>query len=288
MSPAVQPRRTTRALYAGHGVVLARVEHERRLLRGIKDDYAFVVPRAGAWEFLYRGNTYRQHPGVLQLKQPGELVRDLRRDGPATYDVVMFERAVLETACKARRSATELTFAVPQLAERDARASALLALHGLAERAGRAAYADPLALESAVAAAALVLAALDAPQREPRNERRAIQRAKTFLRERLDARVRLDELADHVRLDKYHLIRSFRAQVGVPPYEYLTHLRLYRARELLRAGEAAGAVATMVGFYDQSQLHRHFVKLVGMTPGQYARRARATRLSIALGDARRR
>ncbi|MEO6598561.1 MAG: AraC family transcriptional regulator, partial [Polyangiaceae bacterium] len=32
-------------------------------------------------------------------------------------------------------------------------------------------------------------------------------------------------------------------------------------------GEAAHAV----GFYDQSQMNRHFIKHVGITPGVYAR-----------------
>jgi transcriptional regulator GlxA family with amidase domain len=91
------------------------------------------------------------------------------------------------------------------------------------------------------------------------------------LLERLAEPVRLDELADHVRLDKYHLIRAFRAELGAPPYEYLTHARIYRARELLRAGSSPSAVAPAVGYYDQSQLHRHFLKIVGTTPGQYAR-----------------
>lgn len=106
---------------------------------------------------------------------------------------------------------------------------------------------------------------------------------KAYLRDRVAERIRLDEVADHVGIDKYHLIRSFRAQVGVPPYEYLTHARIHRARALLRAGVAAGTVATTVGFCDQSQLHRHFVRLVGMTPGNYAASARAPGRSSGLG-----
>jgi transcriptional regulator GlxA family with amidase domain len=30
-------------------------------------------------------------------------------------------------------------------------------------------------------------------------------------------------------------------------------------------------VATAVGFHDQAHLHRHFTRLVGTTPGRYAR-----------------
>lgn len=176
-------------------------------------------------------------------------------------------------------------FGEAQLAETDPRATALLTLRELANRAGRAGSDEPapLAVDTAVAEAALVLVALGASSRAAGHERRAVQRAKSYLRERLAERIRLDDVADHVGLDKYHLIRAFRAQVGAPPYEYLTHARVHRARELLRAGVPAGAAATAVGFCDQSQLHRHFVRLVGMTPGRYAASARAWRTWISIG-----
>lgn len=90
----------------------------------------------------------------------------------------------------------------------------------------------------------------------------------------LTEQVRLDDLADYVRMDKFHLIRNFRAQLGAPPYEYLTHQRILRARQLLRAGWSPARVAPAVGYYDQSQLHRHFRRIVGVTPGTFARAIR--------------
>ena len=40
--------------------------------------------------------------------------------------------------------------------------------------------------------------------------------------------------------------------------------------DLLRRGVAPSDVASRVGFCDQSQMHRHFVRIVGCTPGTYA------------------
>jgi len=278
---SVRPRRTTRALYDGHGVVLGRIENERRLFRGMRDNHAFVVPERGSWEFLYRGATYRQHPGLIQLKQPGELLRELRRDGPANYEILVFDADVLARVCAVSGRSAELVFAFPQLAVADPRAGALLALRELAACPGG--RLETMAMESAVAEAALALLALAAPLRAPGNERRAVQRAKDYLRGRLELPVRLDDVADYARLDKFQLIRAFRAQVGVPPYEYLTHLRVHRARALLRDGASAARAARAVGFYDQSQLHSHFVRLVGVTPGRYAAVARTDKASVALG-----
>jgi AraC-like DNA-binding protein len=67
------------------------------------------------------------------------------------------------------------------------------------------------------------------------------------------------------------LIRGFRTAFGFTPHQYLTHLRLERARYLLQRGHDCGETAHAVGFYDQSQLNRHFVKHLGVTPGAYAR-----------------
>src|SRR6202022_3092051 len=57
-----------------------------------------------------------------------------------------------------------------------------------------------------------------------------------FLHEALADKVPLDDLATHAGLDKFHLVRAFRAEVGLPPYEYLTHARVSKARELLQRG----------------------------------------------------
>ena len=98
-----------------------------------------------------------------------------------------------------------------------------------------------------------------------------MRRARGFLHETLAEKVTLDDLAEHALLDKFHLVRAFRAEVGLPPYEYLTYLRISRAKELLRRGALVAEVAQAVGFYDESQLHRHFRRIVGVPPGVYAK-----------------
>ena len=55
-------------------------------------------------------------------------------------------------------------------------------------------------------------------------------------------------------------------------FRYLTDaLDPDEALDLLRARLPASQVAAEVGIYDQSQLNRHFKRIVGVTPGQYAR-----------------
>lgn len=254
------------------GVLLGRVTDEDRLYRGMKDRFAYVVGVRGATEFLYRGGVYQSGPDVLRVQQPGEMYRELKRDGLLTYDVVILDLAQVDAA-RAALGKRELVLASPVVAAAQAQAKPLLALHAALVR-----DTAQLALESAIAEAALAFVDLGTGHRASvGRERPAVRKARAYLLERLAEPVRLDELADHVRLDKYHLIRAFRAELGAAPYEYLTHARIYRARELLRAGCAPSAVAPAVGYYDQSQLHRHFLRIVGTTPGRYARSARRER-----------
>lgn len=100
---------------------------------------------------------------------------------------------------------------------------------------------------------------------------RGIARA---LRELLDARVltgvSLEEAARTVHAHPAHLVRSFSAEFGIAPHQYMMARRVDRARRLLLDGVPPGEAAIQTGFYDQSHLTRHFKRIVGTTPGRFA------------------
>jgi AraC-like DNA-binding protein len=258
-----QPRRShDEALYA-HGVLLGHFQDDSEPWCGMKTCFGVVVTERGQAEYFCRGRRYERGPGYLQLLQPGDISRDLVSDGPATGHIMLFANERIEALCRAARGGALTS---PQISVREPRVQPLLALHRGLERGE-----GDLAAESLIAEAELALAKLGEDTGVPAvRERPAIRRARAYLLERLAENVRLDELADHVRLDKYHLIRAFRAHVGVPPYEYLMHARIARARELLQLGLPASEVASAVGYCDQSQLNRHFVRRVGTTPARWA------------------
>ena len=129
--------------------------------------------------------------------------------------------------------------------------------------------ADRFSLEVALAEVIGALAGISGARPE---QSRPVRRAMEHIRARLADAITLGELAEHAGLDKFHLCRTFRAQIGMPPHAYMTHLRVARAKELLLEGERAADVAVRVGFYDQAQLTRHFRKLVGTTPARWAKR----------------
>lgn len=95
------------------------------------------------------------------------------------------------------------------------------------------------------------------------------------LRELLDARlvegVGLEEAARLVHAHPAHLVRAFGRSFGIAPHQYLMSRRVERARRLLLRGMRPADTAVAAGFYDQAHLTRHFRRLVGVTPGRYAR-----------------
>ncbi|MGW1818468.1 AraC family transcriptional regulator [Streptomyces sp. NPDC002125] len=99
------------------------------------------------------------------------------------------------------------------------------------------------------------------------------------LRELLDEHVvegvTLREAAELLHSHHTHLVRAFSREFGMAPHQYLTARRVDLARRLLLGGMRAPEVATSVGFYDQSHFSRHFKRVVGTSPGHYARAGQA-------------
>ena len=96
------------------------------------------------------------------------------------------------------------------------------------------------------------------------------------LRDLLDARladgITLREAGALLHADPAHLVRSFGREFGLPPHRYLVGRRVEAARRRLLDGEPIAEVAVAVGFHDQAHLHRHFTRLLGVTPRRFADR----------------
>ena len=95
----------------------------------------------------------------------------------------------------------------------------------------------------------------------------AMEEAAAFLREHLGEPVHIAELARRAGMSEFHFQRVFRHILGQSPYEYLTRLRVDRARLLLLTSEKSVAEsASLVGYADVRSLIRHFKSREGCTP----------------------
>jgi AraC-like DNA-binding protein len=105
----------------------------------------------------------------------------------------------------------------------------------------------------------------------------ALRRVRDLLEAEYARTVTIRELADVAGLSTFHLIRVFGALFCLPPYKYLEQIRIQHARRLIRLGFPLTHVVHATGFSDQSHLTRYFKRIVGVTPGMYARAGRTLR-----------
>jgi AraC-like DNA-binding protein len=105
-------------------------------------------------------------------------------------------------------------------------------------------------------------------------ERKAVRQARYYIEEHFAQGLTLTQLAEHVSLSPYYLLRVFRAEVGMPPYAYLESVRIRQTQRLIEAGQPLAEVAFAVGFSSQSHLTHRFKQIIGVTPGQYAQQLR--------------
>ena len=98
------------------------------------------------------------------------------------------------------------------------------------------------------------------------------------LRELIDAsfqeKVTLRQASELIHAHPAHLVRTFSREFGISPHQYLTGRRVDLARQLLLDGMPPSTAAAAVGFFDQSHLNRSFKRLLGTSPGRFARGAR--------------
>jgi two-component system response regulator YesN len=87
--------------------------------------------------------------------------------------------------------------------------------------------------------------------------------------------ISLQSVAGHFHLNKSYLSQLFKQQTGENFSNYLTRLRIEKAKELLRMPDQnLFSVCEAVGFWNTSYFGQVFKKSVGLTPSDYAKQFR--------------
>ncbi len=81
----------------------------------------------------------------------------------------------------------------------------------------------------------------------------------------------IEDMAHHIGISPYHMIRQFRAVCGLTPHQFQIQCRVRKAQRLLEQGESVTEAAYAAGFCDQSHFDRCFQKIVRITPREYKR-----------------
>ena len=94
-----------------------------------------------------------------------------------------------------------------------------------------------------------------------------------YVRENYCEDISIAKLSLQFDLSPNYLSTLFKKRLGVNFVDYLTSLRLARAKELLLSGNlSVREIGESVGWYSQSYFTKIFIKKEGMTPGEYKRR----------------
>jgi AraC-like DNA-binding protein len=220
-------------------------------------------------QYWYRRRWRTVPPRSVSTIPPGEVhaARDLDDlTGPATYRVFYLPaETVRQVGEQLRRRGAVFEFGQPSLVDPD--------LYRAADRLHRQ-YEQ---MEFALAQECGLLTVLagmfgrrPARATEVCRARPEVARAKEYLLDNLTANVSLSDLSRVATLSPYHLNREFGAEVGLPPHAFHIQARIDRAKRLIAEGRPVGEVAQATGFFDQSHLRRHFLRIVGVTPTVYA------------------
>jgi transcriptional regulator GlxA family with amidase domain len=102
-----------------------------------------------------------------------------------------------------------------------------------------------------------------------------LSRVRDRMRDCYGEALTLEDLGLEAGLSPWHLLRAFRSAFGETPHEFLTRLRLERARDLLTVtGRSVTEICFDVGFSSLGSFSTLFRRHVGLSPAAFRRQVR--------------
>lgn len=105
---------------------------------------------------------------------------------------------------------------------------------------------------------------------EPKSQDHLVFEIVEYLKENLQNKHSLDELAFKYNISKQWLIWRFKKETNTTPMHFLNTLRLQKAKELILNQQISfGQIATICGFENQYYFSNAFKKAFGVSPSQW-------------------
>lgn len=253
--------------------LLSAVYTNHSFQRHFHDFYSIIIQEKGNDKFYCRGKSYASTPGIIKTINPEEVHWGHSVDKELwTYRAFYVNASLMQKfASEDGKVSGKLPHFLSPVSFDPLLAKSLSSLHRVLE-------SSPDTLERQIAFNTTMTLLIDrlaenglvfrqAGGAEPY----AVRIAREYIEANYASNITLDELSELTGLNSFYLVRSFRSKVGLPPHEFLTLIRVERARKLLSHGMSIVDAALEAGFVDQSHFTNRFKRITGVTPGQFVK-----------------
>jgi len=111
-----------------------------------------------------------------------------------------------------------------------------------------------------------------------------IEEAIGYIKEHFKDQPSLEEVAEKIHLSPFHFQRIFTEWAGVSPKKFLQYLTIDHAKRMLSNQATLFDTAIDSGLSGTSRLHDLFVKIEGMTPGEYKNGGEALSINYSFAE----
>lgn len=96
-----------------------------------------------------------------------------------------------------------------------------------------------------------------------------IGRACVYMQSHLSEKLTVQELAEYVHISPRHFIRKFQTEMNEKFTDYLAHIRVQAAIQMLEAGRDVKSIPEAVGYKDEKSFYSVFRRFAGCSMREY-------------------
>jgi AraC-like DNA-binding protein len=99
---------------------------------------------------------------------------------------------------------------------------------------------------------------------------KGVEQAIDYIKNNYHKKVTLSELANQVNYSQFHFIRIFQKETGKTPFEYLTDIRVNKAKEFLSTtNQSITEICLQCGLQNSSHFANFFKSHTGVSPSEF-------------------